>query len=166
MSNPGKPDDLNRQIGVLTRREVEARILKPVIEALSAEFGQDRVHAILAETIKSIARQQGAELVETMGGNQSEQFHDSLKFWTKGDALEIEMLDQSKARLDFNVRRCRYAELYRDLGLAELGVVLSCNRDAALIEGFNPTVKFERSQTIMEGASFCDFRYTFSDSEG
>ena len=29
------PDTLTTQIGVLTRREVEARILKPIIEALS-----------------------------------------------------------------------------------------------------------------------------------
>ena len=34
-------DDLNARIGVLTRREVEARILSPVIEALGESFGQD-----------------------------------------------------------------------------------------------------------------------------
>ena len=31
-------DDLNAKIGVLTRREVEARILSPVIEALGDSF--------------------------------------------------------------------------------------------------------------------------------
>ena len=40
--------------------------------------------------------------------------------------------------------------------------MLSCNRDFALIEGFNPTVKLERTQTIMEGATHCDFRYSLS----
>ena len=46
------------------------------------------------------------------------------------------------------------------LGIPELGAVLSCNRDAALIEGFNPSVTLVRTQTIMEGAPCCDFRYT------
>ena len=35
---PTPPDDLNARIGVLTRREVEARILGPVIEALGESF--------------------------------------------------------------------------------------------------------------------------------
>jgi hypothetical protein len=38
--------------------------------------------------------------------------------------------------------------------------VLSCNRDAALIDGFNPAVTLTRTQTIMQGASCCDFRYS------
>ena len=49
--------------------------------------------------------------------------------------------------------------MYRALGIPELGAVLSCNRDAALIEGFNPAIRLTRTQTIMQGAPCCDFRY-------
>jgi hypothetical protein len=49
--------------------------------------------------------------------------------------------------------------MYRALGIPELGEVLSCQRDAALIEGFNPEVTLTRTQTIMQGAPCCDFRY-------
>jgi hypothetical protein len=49
--------------------------------------------------------------------------------------------------------------MYRRLGLADLGGLLSCSRDAALIDGFNPSIAFARTQTIMEGAPHCDFRY-------
>jgi hypothetical protein len=48
-------DDLNARIGVLTRREVEARILVPVIDALSSKFGQHKVLEIVRETIIQIA---------------------------------------------------------------------------------------------------------------
>ena len=67
--------------------------------------------------------------------------------------------------MDFNVTRCRYAELYRALGIAHLGAKLSCNRDFALIEGFNPKASLERQQTIMAGASCCTFRYRFPEPE-
>jgi hypothetical protein len=30
-------------------------------------------------------------------------------------------------------------------------------------KGFNPKIKFKRTQTIMEGAPYCDFRYTLED---
>ena len=49
--------------------------------------------------------------------------------------------------------------------IAELGDVLSCQRDAALIEGFNPDVTLTRTQTIMQGASHCDFRYRATDPD-
>ena len=74
--------------------------------------------------------------------------------------MQIEVLEQNESRFAFNVTRCRYAEMYRLLGIPELGALLSCNRDWALIQGFNPDVHLERTQTIMEGAPFCDFRYT------
>lgn len=157
-SPPPPPDRLN-EIGVLKRREIEARILKPLIEALSAEFGRERVLEVVRRTIIGIARSQGAALAEQMNGRGLAEFRDSLAAWTKDDALELEVLEQSEQRLSFNVRRCRYAEMYRALGIPELGALLSCNRDFSLIEGFNPEVTLTRTQTIMEGAAFCDFRY-------
>ena len=94
-------------------------------------------------------------------GQGAEQFMDSLRYWTQDNALEIELLAHDQTRLDFNVNRCRYAELYRALGLEALGATLSCNRDFALISGFNSQATLERTQTIMQGAAHCDFRYTF-----
>ena len=43
--------------------------------------------------------------------------------------------------LDFNVKRCRYAETYRAMGLGEIGAILSCNRDGAFCEGYDPRIK-------------------------
>lgn len=159
MSNP--PDNLNAEIGVLTRREVEARLLKPLIAALSGRFGQAEVLEVLRETIIQLAQEQGAELAQLLGDNSAGAFQEGLQFWQKGGAMELEMVEQTAERLSFNVTRCRYAELYRALGMEELGAVLSCNRDFSLMAGFNPTAELTRTQTIMSGASHCDFRYRF-----
>ncbi len=159
------PDTLTQRIGVLARRETEARILAPIIEALGEAFGHDEVLAIIRETIVSIAQEQGQELVQITGGNSANHFIDSLQYWTRDDALQTEVLEQSDDVLSFNVTRCRYAELYRALGIPELGAVLSCNRDYALIEGFNPQASLTRTQTIMQGATYCDFRYQFDTQD-
>ena len=42
---------------------------------------------------------------------------------------------------------------------ADLGASLSCQRDFSLVEGFNPAIRLTRTQTLMEGAPFCDFRF-------
>jgi hypothetical protein len=159
---PAPLDNLNTKIGVLTRREVEARILSPVIEALGESFGRDQVLSVVQRTIVKIAREQGADLSKEMGNNSLQDFSKTLEFWTRDDALNIEVIEQSEDVLSFNVTRCRYAELYDSLGIGDLGTIFSCTRDFALIEGFNPDVSLTRTQTIMEGAPFCDFRYRFN----
>jgi len=151
------PDTLNKQVGVLTRREIEARILKPFVTALSERFGEAEIKGVLAEVVKVAARESGAAM-GARGGDLT-RFAEGWEPWFRGGALEIDELERTPDSWAFNVTRCRYAELYRSLGMADLGATLSCNRDAALIEGFDPEVKLERTQTLMEGASYCDFRY-------
>ena len=57
-------------------------------------------------------------------------FADILPNWTKEDALEIEVLEQDKSKMDFNVTQCRHAEMYEEMGLSDIGHLLSCSRDA------------------------------------
>lgn len=153
------PVDTLNEIGVLKRREIEARIIGPFVEALSKEFDRERVLAILSDTIIDIARKQGAERAAAVGDNSLMAFSQSAGDWRKGNALEIDILEQNEERYSFNVTRCRYAEMYRSLGMGELGAILSCNRDYSLIEGFNPEIELVREQTIMQGAPCCTFRY-------
>lgn len=146
-------------IGVLKRRTIEAKVLGPVIEAMAEEFGRERVFEVTRRVIAGIAREQGAALAAAAGGDSLPTFAGTLERWTADDALRLEVVEQSPHAFGFNVTRCRYAEMYRELGIPELGAILSCNRDAALIEGFNPDVQLTRTQTLMGGSSHCDFRY-------
>jgi len=154
------PADTLNEIGVLKRREIEARILGPFVEALASEFHRERVLEILSETIINIARKQGAERAAAAGDDSLLTFSQSAGDWRKGNALEIEILEQNEDHYNFNVTRCRYAEMYRALGMGDLGAVLSCNRDYSLVEGFNPEIELVREQTIMKGAPCCTFRYS------
>ena len=106
-----------------------------------------------------VAREQGKALAERMGGDSLGHFATALEDWKKGDAYRMDVMERSEEKLSFNVTRCRYAEMYRALGIPEVGALLSCNRDFSLVEGFNPDVKLTRTQTVMEGASHCDFRF-------
>jgi hypothetical protein len=157
-------DRLNA-VGVLTRREIEARILAPVIDALGRRFGRDEVVAVVRDVVTAIARQQGRAMADARGDASLEGFAATLEPWTRDGALEMRIVERTGEALSFDVTRCRYAEMYRALGIPELGAVLSCNRDAALIEGFNPSVTLTRTQTMMQGAPCCDFRYRAPGTE-
>ena len=147
-------------IGILEQRRIEAAIVKPLVAAFEKELGREKTRNLLAEVIHSLAEDAGRRLaVGRNGKNSLRDFADSMEPWTRGGALELDVVELSDDAYAFNVTRCKYAEMYRELGLEELGYTLSCNRDASLIEGFAPDIAFTRSQTIMQGAAHCDFRY-------
>jgi hypothetical protein len=147
------------QITLLQRREIEAKIVGPLIRGFIEAIGRDAALEVVGRVIVGLAREGGADLATRLGDASLDAFAGALDLWREGGALEIDLLEQGPERLSFNVTRCRYAELYRALGLADLGGSLSCARDFALVEGFNPDITLERTQTIMEGATHCDFRF-------
>jgi len=155
--------DLN-EVGILRRREIEARILAPIVDALGEEFGRDKVLEVVRKVIVKIAQTQGRELAERLGRSDLDSFAGSLGTWSKDGALELRILNRDAKSLDFDVTGCKYAAMYRGLGIEELGGILSCSRDAAFVEGFNENITLARTQTILQGAPVCDFR--FNDTQG
>jgi hypothetical protein len=141
----------------LRRREIEVGVIAPLVKAFAAEVGEERAHAVLAEVIRKLAV--GAGCAAAAAGAGLPGLKRVVEGWTAGGALELTVLKDDADGFDFNVTRCRYAELYHALGVPELGPLLSCNRDGAFVEGFDPSLQFTRTRTIMQGASHCDFRY-------
>jgi len=155
LPNSTKPDTLN-EIGVLKRREIEARIVAPLLDALGKEFGRDRVVEIARQVIVDVARQQGAALCVGMGdkfppdlcpkhaaGKRMMRWR--LRCWSPTNSAMPSTL------LVVVTRKC---------------IALSASPNSAqsslqprrfLIEGFNPDVAFTRTQTLMQGADYCDF---------
>jgi len=156
---PTDPQPSSPVMTLLQQREIEARILGPLIRAFAHELGEVHALGIVRGVITELARESGAAMASALGQATLTAFASGLDRWKEGGALEIDLLEANADRLSFNVTRCRYAEMYRSLGLADLGASLSCQRDYALIEGFNPSLTLTRTQTLMEGASFCDFRF-------
>jgi hypothetical protein len=155
----------DNRLGILEQRRIEAAFAKGIYEEMAAALGEAPAKAILSRAVVKLAKQTAAEMAqEAPGGEPSlEHFIALQPLWTKGDALTIDTLHKDETRYDFNVTRCRYAEMYKAMGLAELGAVLSCNRDGAFCEGYHPKLKLERTQTIMGGATHCDFRYRMEE---
>ena len=147
---------------MLEKRKVEAAILKHVYDTLKASHGVDVARKTVADAVRSSSIEQAAEFAAKVGGKTSIQtFIDRQELWARGGALEREVIEQSDTKYRFNVTRCKYAEMYREMGLGEIGHLLSCQRDGTFCEGYDPRLKLTRTQTIMQGASHCDFRFRF-----
>jgi hypothetical protein len=154
-----------QRIPILTQRRIEAAFAKGVYEEMARELGADAARRILSSAVVKMARATAAEMAKAAPGGQTslDSFRALKPLWTAEDALHTEVVKSTAIEYHFNVVRCRYAEMYREMGLAELGAVLSCNRDGSFCDGYDPKLKLTRTQTIMGGASHCDFRYTYGD---
>jgi L-2-amino-thiazoline-4-carboxylic acid hydrolase len=146
------------------RRRIEAAMLKHVYDTLKASHGVEIARRTIADAVRASSVEQAAEFAAQVGGKTSMQtFIDRQALWKAGDALVTEVKEQTATSYVFNVTRCRYAEMYREMGLGEIGHLLSCQRDATFCEGYDKRLKLTRTQTIMQGASHCDFNYKLVD---
>ena len=149
------------KISTLKRREIQSPLLACVLDGFIAEIGYEKTMGIASAAIQKDAAQTGKLMAEKYGGNSiAELIRMVIEVWAEEGAIEFTILEETDQKLGFDVTRCRYAELYDRLGVKEFGFCLSCNRDAALIRGFNPRMQLWRTQTIMQGADSCDFRIT------
>ncbi|MFT4096411.1 MAG: L-2-amino-thiazoline-4-carboxylic acid hydrolase [Rhodoblastus sp.] len=145
---------------MLERRRIEAEILAQVYETVKAAHGVAEARRIVAESVRRSAIAQGQAMALAQGGAPGLRGFEAIQpLWTRGGTLEVEVREKNDKVFAFDVTRCRYAEMYRDMGLAEIGPLLSCQRDGSFCEGYDPSLKFTRTQTIMQGASHCDFSY-------
>jgi len=150
--------DINN-VDLIVRREIEALIAVPLIKAYGESFGEKAARDVAQKTIEQLAIEAGKMLKMFAGGDTMQHLQRAIPLFSQGGSLEIEILEAGNTRAAVNVTRCKYAEMYREHGLEDFGYLLSCGRDFALMKGFNPKIKFTRTQTIMEGAAYCDFRF-------
>ncbi len=151
-------------IAVLEQAKIQAQVLVPLVKALQAELGEERANAIVRKALGDIYRRLGeqwwrAKESKHVGENMARAF----AAFAKGDAIDYSVRAQSQDAYEIDVTGCRYAQFYRELGEPELGFLLVCSQDFPFAEGFDPDVKLTRTQTIMQGASHCDFRYRRQD---
>jgi hypothetical protein len=156
-----------QEIPTLTKRRLQAQVIGPIFEEMVRQIGEDRAASILDAAIRKAAVAEGKHFAERAPAGQTsmKDFIALYDLWTADGALEIDILEASDTKFDFDVTRCRYAEMYKEMGLGRIGHLLSCNRDGTFCQGYDPRIMLQRDQTIMAGAPCCTFRYTYEDSE-
>jgi hypothetical protein len=148
-------------IPVIEQVKIQAQVLVPLVKALQAELGEERANTIVRNALADVYRKFGEKWWREQGARGvGETMASAFDWFAAGDALQYEVLKKAPDAFDINVTRCRYAEFYKKIGAPELGFLLVCGADFRWAEGMGSDVKLARTQTIMQGASHCDFRYT------
>jgi hypothetical protein len=149
-------------IPLIEQVKLQAQILVPLVKALQAELGTERANAIVRKALGDVYRGYGEKWWRAQRGSDlGKKMAASFANFAAGNALDYEVTRQAPNAFDVNVTGCRYAQFFRALGAPELGFLLVCSQDFPLAEGAG--VELTRTQTIMQGAGHCDFRYALKD---
>ena len=150
-------------ISMLDKVKIQAQVLVPVMRALRAELGRDKADALVKGALRDWSKRLFAEIGKDIEGSPYR------KFATMNTALadvtmqevSFDMHRRDKQALEFDITSCRFAEFFRALGEPELGALLICQTDIDIADAGGSDVSFSRTQTLMQGASCCNFRYKF-----
>jgi hypothetical protein len=155
-------------VSVIEQARIQAQVLVPLVKALQAELGEARADAILRGALRDLYRGFGEAFWRAKNKKEKEEkgapdlgkaVASAFATYARDDALDYTVIEKSEDAFAFDVTRCRYAEFYQELGEPELGFLLVCSADFDTAEGFGGDIELTRTQTIMQGASHCDFRY-------
>ena len=152
-------------IPLLEQVKIQAQVLVPLIKALQAELGEERANTIVRKALGHLYRKYGEKWWRKQGARDfGQKMASAWDGFAAGDALDYEVIKQTPDAFEINVTECRYAKFYKEIGAPELGFLLTCSADFTMAEGFGADVQLARTQTIMQGASHCDFRYALKKS--
>jgi hypothetical protein len=153
-------------IPLIEQVKIQAQVLVPLVKALQAELGEERANAIVRKSLAEWFRKAGDLWWRSQGTRGfGEKMAATFDRFAAAGALDYEVIRQTPDAFEVNVTGCRYAKFYKEIGAPELGFLLTCSADFAMTEGFGDGVRLTRTQTIMQGASHCDFRYALQRSE-
>ena len=147
-------------IPVIEQAKIQAQVLVPLVKTLQAEFGEERANALVRKALGDVFRRLGEQWWRAKKSTHvGENMASAFAAFARGDAIDYSVRAQSQDAYEIDVTACRYAQFYKELGEPALGFLLVCGLDFPFAEGIGPDMKLTRTQTIMQGASHCDFRY-------
>jgi predicted ArsR family transcriptional regulator len=153
-------------VTILESVKIQAQVLVPLVKTLQSELGEEKANALVRKALGEHYRKLGnlfwqSEAERDLGKKMTLAFED----FAASNALDYEVMKKTTDEFQVNVTGCRYAEFYQQLGVPELGFLLVCSADLTMAEGYAANVQLARTQTIMQGASHCDFRYRLAQEK-
>ena len=146
----------------IDRAKIHAEVLVPILQHLQDEVGRERALEILRAAVGEMTRKNMSEFVDAVGNDKAVAVVwrgvSDKATWERVHPLVVEDREVTDTLAEFDVVDCGYAKYFNEIGQPELGFLMVCSADFDMIDSV-PEIELTRSQTRMQGAQHCDFRY-------
>ncbi|MCY3641444.1 MAG: L-2-amino-thiazoline-4-carboxylic acid hydrolase [Gammaproteobacteria bacterium] len=137
----------------LERMRIQMEYAVPLVRDLQRLLGEETVKEALASRVALLAEEQAQP------GSKADfsRMEAGMELYARGGALDYDVIASDGDRFDVDITRCDYMRMMEDMDARDIGHLLICNLDYPIAA--RAGMDLTRSQTQMQGASFCDFRY-------
>jgi len=138
-----------------------AKLYIHLAREMVSQFGEEGKKTV-CQGIRNFALERGNEVMEkALSKGQSltmKNFYGNFdsSLVDAGFQMELDLRDWDADGL---VTHCPFAEIWQEMGEEELGRIY-CNVDEDMLEGYNPELKLDRPEIILEGSKQCVFHWT------
>lgn len=129
-------------------------LLALVARVVEREFGEGALEALL-EWRNERTRERWRGIAKSTGRSDPEYL---FRLFSE-EAHEFEVMRKDRDALEVKVTRCVHADAFRRFNATDVGRKLICDGDYAVVEGFNPRIKFTRPKLLMAGDDCCHFKF-------
>jgi len=140
-------------ISILDAVKIQARVVIPIVRALEAELGKEKAHALVGRALAEAQASFAAKRVT------SRDAHPREEVGAFSYPVESEIVENTDHSLAIDMTACEFAKYFRSIAEPEIGALMTCGVDFAVNAKLRPSWDFARTQTQMQGAPFCDFRW-------
>ena len=119
---------------------------------LESEYGEGAIEA-LAQWKNERNKKRWKELSQATGRNDPEYLY---RLFTDR-VHKFDVIRKNPEALEVIVTRCAHEQNMKQFNATDVGARMICDGDYAVVEGFNPKIRFERPKTLMKGDDCCHF---------
>jgi hypothetical protein len=141
------------RVSMLEAVKIQSRAIIPVVKALETELGKERAHELVRRAIGD----SWAEVVASRTTERNQHPGEASSGFEF--PVESEVVENTGDSFGRNFTACAFADYFREIGEPEIGALLTCGVDFAVEKKLRPDWEFQRTQTRMQGAAFCDLRW-------
>ena len=136
------------------RLRIQMEYVVPLVRDLQRQLGEEAVNEALASRLEQQVERRAAP------GSKADfsRMRAGTEMFAAGGALELRAVSESDDHFSMDVVDCAYTRMMDELDARDLGPMLICNLDYP--DAARMGMQLERTQTRMQGASHCDFRYS------
>lgn len=150
-----------RQMLGQSARQMGLLYLSTAKEVIEKYGGEGK--SVILKGIKAFGCTRGERIAERVkGAGKPLTLENFFKFYDVPVALTVKQSKEPEVvkhgKLVKKITSCPLAALAKEEGQLEIGK-LYCEQDSAMLEGYNPELRFEKTASLMEGDKYCEFVY-------
>ena len=149
-----------REVSVRDLARMSNRGFIGLIKTLKEELGTPAAIRLLNTNSDKIGRELGETQAEMLPDTSFQTFVAQFRPPAFSEELTHQVVVDTEDVFELRVTECIWASVFREEGVAgKIGHAAVCNMDYAWPTAFNPTIRMERTKTLMQGHDCCNHRY-------